>query len=321
MYNNNGHSNDNKLLRTDPVIMFDDDIIPEHNRVSSEWEKNEVIRKAYDRARAAILPRLMDLLEKHAGDGIWMASTDLFQNTQHLLELWTKPDYLAVHRATPSAKDNDFDNNITSIHGTTTLLFIDKQQEPPRTGNSSAAAKKNSRKGLPDKCLLRHEFSVGCHWFMVCKLRRRHQKEIAKHPYLSLSSASSPSHAPSPSAVLDELARSAVLKHYNEDQSNNSANQQEFGTEAIETPDKDTTEEILLKSDTISEVDDAQGDDLHHRQQFPEPESLLQKETKRIVIDALSIVRAAKNLEVGMVPKTTMVRWKAEDEFEIRYYK
>jgi hypothetical protein len=309
-------------------MIFDDAIIPEHNRVSSEWEKNEVIQKAYDRARDAILPRLMDLLEKHAGDGVWVASTDLFHNTQPLLELWTKPDYLAVHRATPvSAKDNNSDNNNNNIHGTTTQLFIEKQQEQSQTG-SSATAKKNLRKGLPDKCLLRHDFSVGCHRFMVCKLRRRHQKEIAKHP--SLSSLSS-QQTPSPSAILDGLARSAVLKLYNEpsrshrrtsseDQSNNSVNQKELGTEAIETSDKDTAEEILLKSDGISEAY-AQGEDPHHCRQFPQQDSLLQKETKRIVTDALSIVRAAKNLEVGMVPKTTMVRWKAEDEFEIRYFK
>jgi hypothetical protein len=299
--------------------MFDDVIIPEHNRVSSEWEKNEVIRKAYDRALEAILPRLMHLLEIEVGDGVWVASTDLFHSIQHpLSELWIKPNYLAVHSATPSAKDNDSNSNsnsnITSIHGTITQLFVEKQQAPPRTGSSFHAAKKNLRKGLPNKCLLRHEFSVGCHWFMVCKLRRRHQKEIAKHPPLSSSLSLA-------SSILDGLAKSAVLKYYNEDQNNNSVNQKELGTEAIETSDKNTTEEILLKSNNIYEADDAQGEDPHHRQQFPEPVSLLQKETKRIVADALLIVRAAQNLEVGMVPKTTMVRWKAEDEFEIRYFK
>ena len=47
---------------------------------------------------------------------------------------------------------------------------------------------------------------------------------------------------------------------------------------------------------------------------------VLQKEANAIIVDTLSIVRAAERLKVGEVPKTRVVRWKSEEEFEIRYF-
>jgi hypothetical protein len=60
--------------------------------------------------------------------------------------------------------------------------------------------------------------------------------------------------------------------------------------------------------------------DRHPTARFAKEASALHLETNKIVTDSLSIVRDAKNLKVGVVPKTTVVRWKAEDEFEIRYF-
>jgi hypothetical protein len=184
-------------------MISDDDIIPKHKTVSSEWEKKEVIRKAYDRARAVILLRLISILEQHTGDNVWVASTDLF-GTQPPSQLWTKPNYLAVHGATSFAKDGP--GNMPNIHGTATQLFLEKQEE--QRMDQSSLGKTKTRKDLSNKCLLRHEFSPGNYWFTVCKLRRRHQKEISKLP-----SPSSSPQPPSSSAVLDGLVRSAIVNH------------------------------------------------------------------------------------------------------------
>lgn len=274
--------------------MFDDVIIPEHNMVSSEWEKNEIIRSAYDRARALIIPVLIDLMEKCVGDSVWIASTDLFL-ARPRSELWTKSEYVADHGA-----NDESDANGTNIQGTSTQLFLGTQRGQ-MDDIISANGKKKLPKGFPDKCLLRHEFSEGIHWFMVCKLRRRHQKEIVKLPSLSSQLSSKP---PSSSAVLDALTRSAVLKHDNQPfkstrgnfgatQHNDKSKSNESGSDAIETSAKDQPPKL----------------------------EVLQKEANEIITDALSIVRAAENIEIGEVPKTNVVRWKAESEFEIRYFK
>jgi len=285
-------------------MVSDDVIIPEHKTVSSQWEKNEVIRKAHDRARVLVLPRLINILEQHTGDNVWVASADLF-GTQSSLELWTKPDYLAVHDATSFAKDDP--DNMPDIHGTATQLFLEKQEEQ-RMGQSSLG-KTKTRKDLPKKCLLRHERSPEKYWFMVCKLRRRHQKEIAKLP--SLSSSTQP---PSSSAVLDELVRSAIFKHG--DKSFNSG--QKVLDRALEPFAKDIAGDTRQCNDA-AELPDPNSD-RHPTTRFAMEASALQLETIKIVTDALSIVRDAKNLKVGVVPKTTVVRWKEEDEFEIRYF-
>lgn len=287
--------------------------MPEHNRVSSEWEKKEVIRKAYDGARAAILPRLIHLLEEHVGDTVWVASTDLFR-TPSDAELWTKPDYLAVHNATSASSNKDSDNNTAGCQEatTTTQFFLARQQQEPRVGGSASTAKAKLWKGLPDKCLLRHEFSPGCHWFRVCKLRRRHQKEIAKHPSLSLATSRSSPHPPSSSAVLDELASSAVRKYHN--QSSKNAKNTEVSTK------DETGDGTQINADVLEGVDGVSNLDDWHQQQARQETILLEK-ANDIITEAMSIVRAAKNLEVGVVPKTSVVRWKAEDEFEIHYFK
>ncbi len=255
-------------------MTIDDTIIPEHNMVSSDWEKKEVIRSAYGIARAKIIPRLIDILEEHVGDSVWVASTDLFPSLS-TPELWDKPDYVAVHEATSSKKrSDDSDNNAIDVQGTSTQLFLSRQET--QIDYVGTSGKTKIPKGFPDKCLLRHEFSKESDWLMVCKLRRRHQKEIAKHlSFLSPSSSSKPALSLS---ILDGLARSAVLKHYNQISNN------------------------------------------RQPPQLEKQQSILQKETNKIIADALSIVRAAENLEVGEVPKTTVVRWKAEDEFEVRYF-
>lgn len=256
------------------AMTIDDTIIPEHNMVSSEWEKKEVIRSAHDIARARIIPRLIDILEERVGDSVWVASTDILCSPS-ALELWDKPDYVTVHDA-PSSKNNvgDSGSNSISVQGTSTKLYLIRQEK--QIDNIAISGKGKIPKGFPDKCLLRHEFSKGSDYIMVCKLRRRHQKEIAKHPsFLSPSSSSNPALSLS---ILDGLARSAVLKHYN------------------------------------------QLSNKHQPPQLEKQEPILQEEWNKIIVDALSIVRAAENLEVGEVPKTTVVRWKAEDEFQVRYF-
>ena len=143
---------------------------------------------------------------------------------------------------------------------------------------------------------------------MVCKLRRRHQKEIAK--YLSVSSTSHSPHPSSPSPVLDGLASSAVLKYYHQ-LSKNGNNAEAFI--------KDMTENGTQSTDVTHQVVcDSNGEDrLHHH---ANQATILVEKASYVITEALSIVRAATKLEVGVVPKTTVVRWKAEDEFEIRYF-
>jgi len=310
-------------------MIFDDEIIPEHNLVSSEWEKNERIRVSYHRARFAIIPKLIDLLETHFGDRVWVASNDIF-HTPIPSELWSRPEYRMTHAASSSSSgsgssankiNNDDDsgnNNISSsgMHGTTTEFFLEKQQQGFTKRSSCSGSKTKTKakpkKGLSDKCLLRHEFSTGCFSFMVCKLQRRHQKEIAKHP--PRGSSSSLSQPTASSAVLEGLARSAVLKQYTKLSKNYhlpSSGKGQSNTETIETSAKDTSEEAKTSDDNAEA--DANGDTRNQP-------SVLQEEASTIVTDALSIVRAAKNLQVGVVPVTTLVRWKAEEEFEIRYF-
>ncbi len=292
-------------------------ILPVHNMVSSEWEKKEVIRSAYDVARVKVVPQVIDILQKHFGDNVWVASTHIFHSQTTVSELWAKPDYLAVHDATLSSGEIDDPNsNANSINGTSTQLFLGRKEK--QITCIDAGGKTKIPKGFPDKCLLRHEFSKGSNWLMVCKLRRRHQKEIAKHPFFL--STSSPSKPAESLPILDELTRSAVNKYANESskyhhesfheaQHKVKSNLIASKTDVTKDSGKETQEDVI-----------GSGEDLHQPSPFEKRVSILQAETNKIIQDALSIVRAAENLEIGEVPKTTVVRWKTEEEFEIRYF-
>ena len=297
--------------------MFDDTIIPVHNMVSSEWEKNAVIRSAYDHAREVIIPQLICLLEKYVGDGVWVVSTNLFFHNEHINELWTKPDYVTVHDAPSPVTANDESdfNLLANLQGTasSTQLYLGKGKKRIQNNISSAATRKQKlQKGAPEKCLLRHEFSKGAHWFMVYKLRRRHQKEITKQQLSSVSSSSSLSsnnNAPLPSAVLDALTRSALLKpHHQASKNDGGITGSAFQINNTENKTKESETTVAVAIETSFAKDQ------------PLQIEMLQKELDNTITDALSIVRAAHNLEIGDVPKTTVVRWKAEHEFEIRFF-
>jgi len=271
-------------------------LLPEHNAVSSEWEKDELIGKAYDNARIIMVPNLIDLIETNFSIGLWVESTDLFRSPLPP-ELWNKQDFLAVN-----GFSDDPDNTIcddTAIQ----LFFLRQHQQSTAIGNNRFR-KKSQRL---DKCLLRHEFSKGCYWFAVCKLRRRHQKEIEK--ILSQSSSlslrqrqqSSPS-----STVLQGLARTAVLKHSNK-------------TNQKATKTNKAINEYFSSSEDFS-VDSQQTNTNEPERKPIHGISMLQEKTDKIVEDALSIVHCAQKLEVRVLPRQTSVRWKTEDDFEIRYF-
>jgi len=305
------------LFSYNSAMTVDDTIIPEHNMVSSEWEKKQVIRSAYDVARVKAIPQLIDVLQKHFADNVWVAATHIFHSQSKISQLWAKPDYLAVHDATLSfSKIDDPKGNANTLNSASTQLFLGRKEK--QIDCIGAVGKNKIPKGFPDKCLLRHEFSKGSDWLMVCKLRRRHQKEIAKHP--SFLSPLSPSKPAESLPILDELTRSAIIKYsnvssknrygsFNETQHKFKSNHKESETDVTKDSGKETPVDAI-----------GSGVDLHQPSQFEKQVSILQEETNKIIKDALSIVRAAENLEIGEVPKTTVVRWKTEDEFEIRYF-
>ena len=326
----------------------------QHGIVSSEWEKKELIQEAYDHARSSIIvPQLIVLLEKYARDR-WVSSTDLFQTQMHVQttavaattnselptkstlakklfeteQLWTKPDYIVVHDDCDHDDDDDNDNDSNTSNddcgcgtsnndgnetislekatsrlpgaaATTTEVYLvpptpsslhDKAKN--KAGKSTGTRSSNggtSRTTSGKKCLLRHKFSTNgneaCSYhYRVCKLLRRHQKEIAKSsckPKNSIPCSSSSSSPPPSSVFLKGSVGSAVRKYYND---NNPSNR---------------TASCNKEDQTMV---------------------MLQHETKELVADALSIVHDAVNLEIGIVPKTSVVRWKKKNQFEICYY-
>ena len=122
-------------------------------------------------------------------------------------------------------RNNNNNNNNNNIKGTTTEVYLGGHQKLVSSTNKTKKTKKSkSKKKSPDKCLLRHKFSNGFYHYRVCKLPRRHQKEIAKrllfwNTACSSSRAQDNDNNPLPllsssSAFLEGFTRSAVLKKY-----------------------------------------------------------------------------------------------------------